>query len=332
MGALLRFVRAIAMVLCSILLRDFWSAVAPVTVITFALNLVLILCWKEDKRHGKKTDFRQPVDNSSDDKAPFIDQDEVSDEEAEYESSQKRDGSNIHLSMLKSILFRCKSAIHGVYRRYFGRRVFRLAFLVCVIMVFASDVYMIHVQWMAIRYNWSYAATNYVRAYATLVWTCVLAALPWFSSYLLRKMHDIRKVDLCVFRLSLLFKSFGILLEGLAPTKGSFILALTIQALGAGTTDGFKAFLTGFSAKKHTAELYAVTSQVETLVRMFSSRIWAWILIIALKQDHFWMGWPFWLSACVWLCVLPLIQSLANYIESRRVASEQLHEISSRRA
>lgn len=329
MGALLRFVRGIAMLLCGFLMKHYMSAMAPFTVVTFALNIVLALYgWRGERKESRTRGSNRDLDDSRDDGAPFLEPDKENTDDEWHERIADRP-QPLHPS---SILIHIRNTLQGVYRRYIGRRVFRLGFLIAIVTGFAGDVHLIHTQWMAIRYNWSYAFTNYIKAYATFAWTCVLLGLPSFSAYLLRRLHDTRKVDLSIVRLSFIFKSLGLFVEGVAPTTGSFLLAITIQALGAGQTDGFKSFLTGFSSKQHTAELYAVLSQVETLIRMFSSRIWAWILIVALKQDRAWMGWPYWLSALIYLCVLPVVQTLANFVDSRRVTGEQLHEISTRRA
>ncbi|KAL8798642.1 MAG: hypothetical protein Q9182_006501 [Xanthomendoza sp. 2 TL-2023] len=315
-GAMLLLARAGTMTLCGILLKNLPSAIAPVTVVAYALNIALILCSRPHvRKEHKRRDTGVPIDLSDDESEPFLTPGDNSDGKA----VQDRNG--------KTLLRHCKDTLVTAYKEYLGRAVFRVGFLVCVIKIIGLDIQIIQTQWSVVRYDWSYSATSYVMAYATLVCMCVLAFLPLFSSYLQPKLLDAVKVDVRIIQLSLMFRMAGTLAMGLSPTRACFLIAVGIQALGAGTYDAFKSLLTRFSSGSHIAELYAVIAIVETMARMLSSRMWATLLIISLKQDDFGMGLPFWVSSCFSLCALLLIQYLVFHVNRRQVPPDEREEM-----
>ncbi|MDI1492094.1 MAG: hypothetical protein OHK93_003306 [Ramalina farinacea] len=315
-GAMLLLARAGAMTPCGILLKNLPSAIAPVTVVAYALNIALILCSRPHvRKERERRDTGALIDLSDDESEPFL----IPGDNSDGKAVQNRNG--------KTLLWHCKDTLVTAYKEHLGRAVFRVGFLVCVIKIIGLDIQIIQTQWSVVRYDWSYSATSYVMAYTTLVCICMLAFLPLFSSYLQPKLLDAVKVDVRIIQLSLIFTMAGTLAMGLSPTRACFLVAVGIQALGAGTYDAFKSLLTRFSSSSHVAELYAVIAIVETMARMLSSRMWATLLIISLKQDDFGMGLPFWVSSCFSLCALLLIQYLVFHVNRRQVPPDEREEM-----
>jgi len=110
-----------------------------------------------------------------------------------------------------------------------------------------------------------------VNAYATFIGMLVLASLPFISSYLTYKLGSPRKTEIFILQISITLRIIGTLAMGLVPNRASFLIAVAVQALSAGTYDTFKSLLTSFSSTTHIAELYAVISLVETTAHMISS-------------------------------------------------------------
>ncbi|KAK3358577.1 hypothetical protein B0T24DRAFT_643895 [Lasiosphaeria ovina] len=140
----------------------------------------------------------------------------------------------------------------------------------------------------------------------------VLVALPSLSGYLIARLGSVRRMELAIVRGSLTLRIIGNLAMGLAPSRTHFLIGVTVQALGAGTYDTFKSFLTGLSSTGHVAELYAVIALVETAAHIISSQMWANILVFSLHLPEYLIGLPFWISASLALLTIFIIQLMVR--------------------
>ena len=122
-----------------------------------------------------------------------------------------------------------------VYETYLGRAVFRISFLICFMKAIGLNVHLVQMQWSVKRYEWTFSAAIYVNTYAALVCTCVLAGLPHLSSYLLTTLGSAQKREIRILRLSLLFRTIGMLAMGFSLRPNAFGIGLPFwkSALGA---------------------------------------------------------------------------------------------------
>lgn len=316
------------MIVSGIFLKHFPSIYGTATVLTYASNIVLVtFLWKDyttTEPHSK--DRESPNGRLAEEGIPFLD----SDEDFKDASWQKEATKEKQAFSTGSLFDQTIDAVQTIISRYFGRKECRLGFLIGALMVASVDVWFVRIQWTSKRFDWTFAAVSYINSYTTVITMFVLLALPFFASNMQRKLGDPRKVDIHLFRFSMLLMCVGNLAMSISPNRGIFLISVGIQALGAGTWDCYKSFLIGLWSKEHVTELYGVVSAMEYLVRTIDCRIWAWILVVALRQGGLGMGLPFWVSAALGLLTLPLMRPLERFMDGRRKMEQQSQEMTTR--
>lgn len=311
---MLRLVRALGPAISGVFLKHFLSMFDPATVLVYSSNIVLAMCfWKNYVTGNGEKNTGMPINHPLEEEDPFLDLSEGSNDLYWRIGATK----NAYSSSTLNFYNTCKTALQNGYHRYLGRRERRLGFLILILLVSYSGVrfHQATVDLQTIRLVLS--AVLYITSYTTVVTMFVLRSLPLLAYRLLRKLGDTRIVDVYIFRLSLLFACMGCLAIGLSPNRGVFILAIGLQLLCAGTRDTFKSLLISLFAREHITEFYGVCSLLEYLTRVLDRRIWAGVLVVALKQDDFRMGLPFWISTGIGLLALPLMQTLACCVNNR---------------
>ena len=291
-----------AMALSGALLKRLPMMLGPLTALVYALNVVVVLSLSTgDPKSAEKKDenARGLIATVNEGRGSET----ISDL---YDAQPLIQNNSLDC---KSVIDHSRHTLITVYETYLGRAVFRISFLICFMKAIGLNVHLIQMQWSVKRYEWTFSAATHVNTYAALVCTCVLAGLPHLSSYLLTTLGSAQKREIRILRLSLLFRTTGMLAIGFSPNKVCYLISVGVEALGAGTSDTFKALLTDFSLTKHIAELYAVIAIVETMARIISSQLWLRVLIFSLRPNAFGMGLPFWLSALGALVMMGFCES-----------------------
>jgi len=184
-----------------------------------------------------------------------------------------------------------------------------IAILLCLFFVH-SPVIISHGQTIAQtiskRFHWTLAQTGYLFSIKGILTVVVLAAMPFFSSFLasprLGKYRlSIFKRDLRLAQLSLVFLIVGSILMG-GETLPEVITGLVVSTLAIGIDSLAKGMIASYVDKEHTSRLYALTGMTETAGRFFGAPSLAWTFERGVKSG--WMGLPFYFVAV--LCTLTL--------------------------
>lgn len=337
MGTVLILARAGGTAACGALLQLYPRAIGATAIVTYALNIPVILLWPRpvttappklrpepeplsESCAGLLTDVDGHVLNHNDETESDSDNGPKPAETSQPASVRDTTGIiGVIISWLIHILSSYQPLlIHPVY-------LWGLLFHALAIM--GTDVQTIQPQWTVHRFRWTYAAVAYVNVYTAVVCLVVLVGLPFLSANLLRILQNPQMVEVAVLAVSLALRVIGTVAMGLAPTRGTFLVATAVQALSAGAYDTFKAFLTGFCPPTRVAELYAAITLVETATHVAVSRLWAHILIVSLGKGGglLGMGLPFLVSTAFSTTALVLVRIMKGY--ERQVFHEEDAEV-----
>ena len=301
--------RAGGTALCGVLLDKSPASVVPVAIAVYAINIpvIAVSCCPcmEPKRSGKFKDGSGTSLLASNDHSD----EDVDSNENDNDRVVARDVGNAADAFFSWVR----------YRALIGQNVVGWGLLFYVFKILAADTQFIQAQWIVRRFSWTFSAVAYANAYTALLCMLILAGLPFLSSYLICRYNgNTKMMEITILRLSMASHAIGALAIGLAPSRGAYIIAVSISALSVGSFDTFKSYLSGFCPPDCITELYATISLVETAAHIVASRMWASILIASFDLQGVAMGLPFLVSAgfsCIAFC---LIWFMARYTKSHQ--------------
>ena len=154
-------------------------------------------------------------------------------------------------------------------------------------------------QYTSSRYGWSLSKAAYLLSIrAVIMMVALLGLLPLASSYLLkRKSFSALKKDALLLRISYIFVTLGLLVEGLAPNVTFFVVGCCIATLGMGASALNRSFLSNLCKQDEVGRLFAVMSLIWTAGMLVASPVVAQLFAAGVQRGGIWSGLPFILSA-----------------------------------
>ncbi|PVH87419.1 hypothetical protein DL98DRAFT_635069 [Cadophora sp. DSE1049] len=141
-----------------------------------------------------------------------------------------------------------------------------------------ANIRVVFVQWPSVTYGWILAEVHAIISYEAVISSILFLTLPTISHKILKPRlgGSVSEVDLFVTKFSAVAHVVGILCIGLAPTKASYIVGVTVWRLGHGLMDALRSYVTGLLDNKEDVEqLYLGIGMVETLGAMIATASWS---------------------------------------------------------
>ena len=176
---------------------------------------------------------------------------------------------------------------------YLGRAFFRPIALVSRAFVY---------QHASESFGWSMSSTTWLRftqaissAFVTLIF------LPLLSTYLNRKEHRARKLDLNVIRISLFLASIGFTLIWQSRASWMLMAGLFVHGLGEGFEPSIKGLATSLLEHHFNARLLTLVAVLEVIAKLIGGPLMARLFSIRRKEDHETEGFCYLASALLLL-------------------------------
>jgi hypothetical protein len=174
------------------------------------------------------------------------------------------------------------------------------------LLMVVDGIRMIFTQWASVTYHWIIADVQALDSFEMIVSGTLLLSLPLLTStYLTPKLEWSSAVDMLVSKISLLFLFLGLGLMSIAPTRMTYILALTVFTLSVPLGDSLRSFSTGLIGDKEEMEkLYLGIGMLETVGGMIATAMWSGLFSNVLGKGWWLERTPFWgclgIMALVW--------------------------------
>jgi hypothetical protein len=171
----------------------------------------------------------------------------------------------------------------------------------------------IFAQWTSITFKWILADVNAITSFEMIVSGVLLLSLPTVSQHYLKPRlgGSTSNVDIFVTKASIIFAAVGILCMGFAPSRVTYILAVTTFTLGSAMDDSLRSFVTGLMENKEAVQqLYIGIGMVSTVGGMLATAVWTGVFSKVLGMGSWLVRIPFvvcsaiLLTAFVFVCVL----------------------------
>jgi hypothetical protein len=159
---------------------------------------------------------------------------------------------------------------------YTSSHLSRLTILAFFLLSLVDGISVTFAQWASITYSWTFADVNALCSFEMIVSGGMLLTLPILTTRYLMPYLSSSEVDMRVSKIALYFLFLGLAFMSVAPTRVSWVVAVTVYTLGTPLPDSLRSFSTCMIGGKEDLEkLYLGIGMVQTIGGLISTALWS---------------------------------------------------------
>jgi hypothetical protein len=170
------------------------------------------------------------------------------------------------------------------------------------LVLFASAIGGEYMQYMHVRYHWSFEKTTSLMSYqATIHLIFYAAVIPVAQAILSKRLGNNDKANIVLIKASMVFAAIGSLVMGTSHSPPGVFVGVTIALLGSGFGPFMLSLLTTMVQKNETAFLYMCLTVSGTTGALAGTPLLQVALAKGIKLGGEWIGLPFYLAVVLYV-------------------------------